>query len=737
MTKFSVDLTNCDKEPIHIPGKIQSHGFLIAVDKNNLSITYLSENTGDFLKEPTKNLLDKQLSVLNNFIKQQDPEFNIEDLLKLGIIRKSFDALSPHPIEINGNRFYLIISSAKSDWLLEFEPVTLQYDIQSSIGRSASSMLQGKSISTLLSGAALEVKKLINYDRIMIYKFLDDGHGEVVAEEKEDNLEPFFGLHYPASDIPKQARELYKLNLTRLIADVNTDDSPIITFKENEPLDLTNGGLRAVSPIHIQYLKNMGVHSSFSISLISHGELWGLIACHNYSPKFIDYKAREGSKLIGQILSSALEYRQEEEDAEVIEHFKDTANILSDHLSRDKYLVEAITVHKTSILDVTKASGVAIIFENELKTIGNVPTDDEIWELTDWLKSTNDESIYYTHRLPEIHLPAKKYKSTASGILSCILNKELGEMIIWFKPEIITNVNWAGNPEKPATPSENGLLNLSPRKSFEIWSQVVNNTSEKWLAEEIASVLRIREIIITDINKKSNEIRQLNEKLQAAYEELDTFSYTISHDLRTPLTSIKTYAELMLKNKSIDENGRKMLGRILTGADKMNFLIKEILNLARVGRSEINFETVDMPSLLQEIKNEVWTAFKADNSELILGHLPNLKGDKTMIEQVFTNLIGNAVKYSAMVEKPKIEVTAYIDGGEIIYSVKDNGIGIDNRYYDRVFELFKRMDNVKDIEGTGVGLAIVKRVVEKHNGRVWFESKLNAGSTFYVAFKNR
>jgi len=737
MTKFSVDLTNCDKEPIHIPGRIQSHGFLIAVDKNNLTITYLSENTGDFLKEIPKNLLDKPLSFLNRFIKQQDPEFNVEDLLKLGIIRKSFDAISPHPVEINGNPFYLIISSSNSSWLLEFEPVTLQYDIQSSIGRSASSMLQGKSISALLKGAALEVKKLINYDRIMIYKFLDDGHGEVVAEEKEDYLEPFFGLHYPASDIPKQARELYKLNLTRLIADVNTNDSPIITFKENEPLDLTNGGLRAVSPIHIQYLKNMGVHSSFSISLISHRELWGLIACHNYSAKFIDYKAREGSKLIGQILSSALEYRQEEEDAEMIEQFKDTANVLSEHLTRDKYLVEAITTHKTSILNVTKAEGVAIIFEGELKTLGNVPTDEEIWELTDWLKSTSDESIYYTHRLPEIHSPAKKYKSSAAGILSCVLNKEMGEMIIWFKPELITNVNWAGNPEKPATPSENGLLSLSPRKSFEIWSQVVNNTSEKWLAEEIASVLRIREIIITDINKKANEIRQLNERLQAAYEELDTFSYTISHDLRTPLTSIKTYAELMLKNKSIDENGRKMLSRILTGADKMNFLIKEILNLARVGRSDVNFETVNMPSLLQEIKNEVWTAFKADNSELILGQLPNLKGDKTMIAQVFTNLIGNAVKYSAQADKPKIEVSAYIDGGEIIYSVKDNGIGIDNRYYDRVFELFKRMDNVKDIEGTGVGLAIVKRVVEKHNGRVWFESKLNVGSTFYVAFKNR
>ncbi|MBC6109465.1 ATP-binding protein [Pedobacter fastidiosus] len=737
MNNFSVDLTNCDREPIHIPGKIQSHGFLIAVDQSALNISYISENIDLFVKENAKNLLNKPLAQFNTFIDQDGPEFNIEDLLKLGVIKKSFDAISPHPLSINGKPFYLIISAAHNYWLLEFEPVTLQYDIQSSIGRSASAMLKGKSVSALLKGAAIEVKKLINYDRIMIYKFLDDGHGEVVAEEKEEHLEPFFGLHYPASDIPKQARELYKLNLTRLIADVNTEDSPILTFNENEPLDLTNGSLRAVSPIHIQYLKNMGVFSSFSISLISHGELWGLIACHNYSPKFIDYKAREGSKLVGQILSSALEYRQEEEDIEIVEKFKNTAEILAQYLSRDHYLIEAITNHDESILDITQASGVAIIFENTLKTLGTVPNEEDIKELAQWLKKSTDETVYYTHRLSEIYSPSKKYKNIASGILACTIGKNSDEMIIWFKPEQISTVNWAGNPDKPVTPSENGLLSLSPRKSFETWSQVVNNTSERWLPEEVTSVLRIREIIISHINKRANEIRLLNEKLQAAYEELDTFSYTISHDLRTPLTSIRTYAELLLKNKSIDDQGKKMLDRILTGADKMNFLIKEILNLARVGRSDISFETVDVQKLINDISTEVWTAFKADNAELILGHLPTLSGDKTMIAQVFTNLIGNAVKYSSMAQNPKIEVDGYLDGGEIIYCIKDNGIGIDNRYYDRVFELFKRMDNVKDIEGTGVGLAIVKRIVERHNGRVWFESQLNVGSTFYVAFKNK
>ncbi|MFD2287293.1 GAF domain-containing protein [Pedobacter petrophilus] len=736
MTTFSVDLTNCDREPIHIPGKVQSHGFLIAVDKIDFLIAYISENTNLFVKTSAGNLLGKPLSTINAFLDQLAPEFNIEDLLRLGIIRKSFDAISPHPVIINKNQYYITIADSGNNFLLEFEPATLQYDLQSVIGRSASGMLQGKSVSSLLKGAAVEVKKLIDYDRVMIYKFLDEGHGEVVAEQMNEDLEPFFGLHYPASDIPKQARELYKLNLTRLIADVNKEDSPIITFLENKPLDLTNSGLRAVSPIHIQYLKNMGVCSSFSISLISHGELWGLIACHNYSPKFIDYKAREGAKLIGQILSSALEYRQDAEDSEMVDQFKDIATALTEQLNRDKYLIEAITGHKKTILDVTKATGAAILFENNLKTIGTVPADEDILELAEWLKQTNDESVYYTHRLSEIHSPARKYKRIASGILVCTISKELGEMIIWFKPELISTVTWAGNPDKPATPEENGLLSLSPRKSFEAWSEEVNNTSEKWLPEEIASVLRIREIIITDVNKKANEIRQLNEKLQSAYEELDTFSYTISHDLRTPLTSVKTYAELLLRNKSLDDSARKMLGRILTGADKMNFLIKEILNLARVGRSEITFETVNMQLLLNEVATEVWSAFKADKAELILGQMPDINGDKTMIAQVFTNLVSNAVKYSSTVEKPTIEISSYIDGKEIVYTVKDNGMGIDNRYYDRVFELFKRMDNVKEIEGTGVGLAIVKRVVERYNGRVWFESKLNVGSTFYVAFKN-
>jgi light-regulated signal transduction histidine kinase (bacteriophytochrome) len=228
----------------------------------------------------------------------------------------------------------------------------------------------------------------------------------------------------------------------------------------------------------------------------------------------------------------------------------------------------------------------------------------------------------------------------------------------------------------------------------------------------------------------------LNERLKLAYEELDTFSYTISHDLRTPLTSIKSYTELFLsKYKDIHEQGKNLLNRVIVGADKMGYLINEILKLARVGRSEVEMVKIDILPLVDDILTEVKTALKIDNIVVNLGDLPAINGDKILISQVFSNIIGNAVKYSSKTPNPVISIISKTNSDEIIYAIKDNGIGIDVNYHDKVFELFKRMENVKDFEGTGVGLAIVKRIMDRHDGRVWFESELGIGTTFYLAFK--
>ena len=735
MNNYKVDLTNCDREPIHIPGKVQSHGFLIAVDAETLKVSYVSENVHDFIGLDAAKILNLGAAELHDLIPAFENEVDFIQLFKLGDKQGSFDVLNPYRLTINEEPCYLIVHRSGDHYVMEFEPATLGYDIQHLIGKSITEILANKYLDGLLDSAAQEIKKLIEYDRVMVYKFLDDGHGEVVAEVKNEDLEPFLGLHYPASDIPKQARELYKLNYTRIIVDVNTDSSPISTFGES-PLDLTHSSLRAVSPIHIQYLKNMGVDSSFSISLISKGELWGLIACHNYAPRFIDYKAREGAKLIGEILSSALEYRQAEEDVEKSNSMKEAVAEISGFLDRDHDLISALTDHKFSLLDVNEGHGVAILFEGHFYKLGEVPGENELTDLFNWLKKTMQESIYYTNQLPEVYKPAQAYSGVASGILACMLSKDMGELIVWFKPEQIRSITWAGNPDKPIEELADGTSILSPRHSFESWAEIVKNTSNRWMPTEVSGVIKLREKIVSTIQKKANEIRVLNERLKQAYEELDTFSYTISHDLRTPLTSIKSYTELFLaQNKDLDEKGKKLLERVVAGADKMAFLINEILKLARVGRSEMEFGAVDMQKVLKEITTEVVSSLKASHVSVTTGELPELRGDKTLIGQVFSNLVGNAVKYAARSDKPVVFIEGKTENEEIIYSIKDNGIGIDINYHDKVFELFKRMENVKDYDGTGVGLAIVKRIIEKHNGRIWFESELGKGTTFYIALK--
>jgi chemotaxis family two-component system sensor kinase Cph1 len=739
MEEPPVDLTNCDKEPIHILGKVQSHGLLVALDLNTWLINYISENIASFIENDPQSLLGKNLEFLGSALKLNisGSQFLFNQLIQTGFSSKNIDSLNPYYVELAGKPYNIIIAATDEDLIIEFEVVIKdEFESQKVIGSSISKILIGKTLDSILHNAAKEIKSIINYDRVMVYQFGDEGHGRVIAEEKEPGLTPFLNLHYPASDIPKQARELYKINLTRIIADVNAEPSRILTNKtDGQPIDLTHAELRAVSPMHIQYLKNMGVQSSFSISLVCKGELWGLIACHSYTPRFINYNARAAAKLIGQILSSAIEYRQLEENTDRFELFSTSTSKLADYIDESSQLIEALTKSPVTLKDITEASGVALVFEKKISCLGITPGEAQIKEITKWLLENMQDAVFSSHRFPKIYNPAETFSGVASGILACILSRELKEMIIWFKPEILENIEWAGNPEKPVEISVEGIHTLSPRKSFDSWTETVRHSSEKWSRAEITSVIKMREHIIYAIKRKANEIRALNAKLILAYEELDTFSYTVSHDLRTPLSSIRGYSELLLENVSLDDNARKILQRIRRCTDKMAELITDILNYSRIGQSKIQKQSVDMAAIIEEVRSEVIESQNID-MDFSVGNTPDLLGDRVMIKQVFSNLIGNAVKYSRKAGRSKVTVNGELSKKEVIYSISDNGIGIDISHYNKVFELFKRMENVEDIEGSGVGLAIVKKIIEKHQGRIWFESKLGEGTTFFISFKN-
>jgi chemotaxis family two-component system sensor kinase Cph1 len=736
MSNFEVDLTNCDREPIHIPGQVQSHGFLLVIDKS-FTIQFSSDNVADFIPVTSKDILGQPLQVVESLFGSGYKLNFISQLIDIGTANKSFDLINPLQIEISGVPYYLIISTTSEYYLLEFESSVSHFalDIQKMFGRSVSEMLADKNLQSLLNNTAMQVKNIINYDRVMVYRFAEDGHGEVIAESKNDNLEPWLGLHYPASDIPKQARELYKLNLTRLIADVNTLPSKITTDANNtEPLDLTYSQLRAVSPIHIQYLKNMGVASSFSISLLYKNELWGLIACHSYTTRFIDFKSRESAKLIGQILSSALEFRQDEENQQLHDRFKSNVGQLAKYLQSTGNIDDALTHEDVNLLDVVNASGAVLVYEKKIIKLGVTPDDRQLTDIISWAKANVKEPVYYTNNLSAVYPEASEYRHFVSGMLLSVLSVELGEYVIWFKAEQIQTIKWAGNPDKPVEMDANGLMNISPRHSFEAWLQTVSGTSEDWSAEEIRSVVRLKEEITYAINQKAGAIRQLNEKLRMAYEELDTFSYTISHDLKNPIASIKAYAKLLERDPSINEKAQKMLDRIADRADKMNLMINEVLEYTRIGRSEIGYRNVNAGLLIHDIIKDLELVYDIQNLKITIGNTPDLQGDPMMILQVFSNLIGNAVKYSQSSNPAEVHIEGRVSETDVCYTIKDNGIGIAVKDLPKIFDLFSRMDNVKKIEGTGVGLAIVKRIVEKHKGRIWAESDMGKGSTFFVSF---
>ncbi|GAA3956670.1 ATP-binding protein [Pedobacter ginsengiterrae] len=627
--------------------------------------------------------------------------------------------------------YNLIVTASGAYLVLEIEPAIpgQQGLVQKNIGSSLSKMLVDKNLDHLIANTAEQVRSVINFDRVMIYRFSADGHGEVIAESKTNNLDSWIGQHFPASDIPLQARELYKKNLTRLISNVSDSPSGIMGLPGLENLDLTFSQLRAVSPVHIQYLKNMGVASSFSISLIYKSELWGLIACHHYSPKFIEFTARDSAKLMGQILSSALEFRQDELNHLVHENFNANLDQLAKYMLSEASMSEALTARECNLLSIVDAQGAVLCFESKLSTLGTVPTKDTLTALCSWISDHVEDHMFYTDHLASVFPEGSSFADMPCGVMMVNISKELGDFVLFFKPEQRSTVSWAGKPDEEIKRKSDPLLNISPRSSFELWAEIISGKSLPWSFEEIHSVSRLRSEISYALNLKATGVRVLNERLTSAYEELDAFSYGISHDLKNPIATIKVLAQLLLRDKSLTDRSRQISVSIESSAEKMNRMVEEVLEYSRVGRLEPKFDIVDTQALVREICSELKLIYHLYSPIIEAGNLHNIYADPRLIVRVFSNVLTNAAKYSQKHQTPKIHIESTLEDNLVKFRIRDNGIGIKPADLPRVFDLFSRMSNVGTIEGSGVGLAIVKKIVDRHKGSIWAEN-LQEGTCF-------
>ncbi len=326
-----------------------------------------------------------------------------------------------------------------------------------------------------------------------------------------------------------------------------------------------------------------------------------------------------------------------------------------------------------------------------------------------------------------VYANAEAYSSVASGAIATRLSELHDSWLIWFRPEVIKTVQWGGNPHK--TVQESGRIH--PRKSFEIWKEQVRNTALPWSEAEIAAARDLRSAIIGIVLRKAEEMADLTRELQRTNKELEAFSYSVSHDLRAPFRHIVGFAQLLReRSNALDEKSLHYLQMISEAALSAGRLVDDLLNFSQLGRTQISMKPVDMQKLVSEVRRTIAPSVADRDIEWQIGELPVTLGDPTLLRQVWYNLIDNAIKYSRREPVSVVRISAVETESTVTYSVKDNGVGFDMAYSGKLFGVFQRLQRVEDFEGTGIGLALVRRIVERHRGSVGAEGTLGEGATF-------
>ncbi len=713
------DLNNCDKEPIHSIGYIQDHGTLISCDIQSKLIVRCSENCHLLFGKGPLGLLGKPIT------RVIDAQIIAEVYNEL----ESSDSMFCEYMEGN-ERWLLIGHQSGNELVLEFESYDAKVSLleyQSRLAGMLKSLEQSKSVEKICDKAAHLVKKYTGYDRVMVYRFDEDWNGNVIAEQKKEGLEPWLGLHFPASDIPRQARKLFQLNGARLVRDVNSRPVHLVSLDSETligPLDQSLSELRSVSPIHIEYLTNMKVRSTFTIAVLCEGRLWGLIACHHYTDRFINYYHRMSFKFLAQAFAVRVQLLEANLQLKKAKQSSLIRSELMKQVIESQDLLKGLSKSEYTISDLTDCKGAAVCYNGDISTMGDCPDKAEIRVLLRVISSMSEGAEYHTTHFVKDCQETRDYKKAVSGVLCLFISKANSEALIWFKPEVTQAIRWAGKPEKLGDG-----MRLSPRKSFSKWVEIKKGYAEPWGNNELSAARSLQKDILNLVAQKYEEAKRLNKKLKKAYANLESFSYSLSHDLQAPLRGIDGFAQIIKEEyySILDDLGKSSIQTIISSVEKMNVLIDDMLKYSGISHRPLQIIQFSLQEAVLELLPLLETSYP--NVTLRMSETPILmRGDRSIILLLLKNLLENAFKYSA--KKAASMVTVGEERGSV-YFVKDNGIGFDASYQKKIFSPFQRLVNEGEYPGTGIGLAIAKRVIDQHGGKIWAESTMGMGSTFY------
>ncbi|WP_419897048.1 ATP-binding protein [Roseomonas sp. USHLN139] len=731
ITEFAL----CAQEPIRTPGSIQPHGVFLRLQGPELQLSHASANAAAVLRDALPAALGRPLAevlaaggeALPGDLLTRVPEQGIAHLRTLTLAGQAYNAIA-HRHE---GAILLELEEARPGEQGSLDALYPQL-------RAFIDELQAlPDVATLIAAATGMIRRVTGFDRTLLYRFDAAWNGMVVAEDRNEALPSYLNLRFPASDIPAQARELYRLNRLRIIPDSAYRPVPILAAEDGHPpLDLTHCVLRSVSPVHVEYMRNMGTPASLSISIVEDGQLWGLISCHNATPRRVPVHVRTACDLLGQVLAMQIFALARASEARQREARQAIQTRLLALMAGEDNFVQAMVHHPEELLALAQADGAAVIVGEEVRLVAATPGEAAARAIAAWLPSTAivQEGVFHTECLAAAMPGAEGLAERASGLLAISISQVHASYVLWFRAELVRTVRWGGDPRKSLQDER-----LHPRKSFAAWQQTVRQTATPWSAAEIDAVVGLRRAIVTIVMRQAEEMALLTSELKRSNKELEAFSYSISHDLRAPFRHIVGYAELLKdRNEGIlDARSRRYIETIIESATSAGKLVDELLGFSQMGRSALTLRKVDMNRVVEEVRRSLTLDLAGREVEWQVERLPPVWGDQRMLRQVVENLLSNAIKYSRDRSPARIHVGSEQTSQETIYFVRDNGVGFDMKYVGKLFGVFQRLHRVEDYEGSGIGLANVRRIAERHGGRAWAEGAVGQGATFSVAIPRR
>ncbi|HQS32464.1 MAG: hypothetical protein B7X59_03035 [Polaromonas sp. 39-63-203] len=763
--RHGISISNCDAEPVQTPGCIQAHGALLVLRLSDLCILQASENTQAILGQAAPSLLGKSVaavvgpegelrlrSILATEPTDRNPIYAFtlpagEHVAAMDVTLHTLDGVVMLEFEATGRS-----QSGKSTGPVAPGP-RHEPDYYAIIKKTVARLQTMGTVQTFCQALADETRLLSGMDRVMIYKFHADHHGEVFAESRRSDLSPWLGLHYPAEDIPKPARDIFAKTWIRPVPDINgalAEITPLLNPDTGKPVDMTFCALRGVSVMYTEYLQNMGVSAGLTMPLRRDNVLWGLIACHHYSgPHHVPYELRAACEFLAQVGSLQHQAVEDRENAAYRLKLEEVNQQLLTLAAQEGGLA-SMTDGSPSLLGAMHAGGAALYHRDRWWRVGQTPDEAQLEALGQWMVERLDAStlvspLYATHSLAADYPPGAAFAEVASGLLAAPLSRSGQNLMMWFRPEVQKTVNWGGNPhDKPMVTGPHGAR-LTPRRSFELFSESVHQQAQPWLQVEIDAAARLRALIMELVIVRAERLAGLNADLARSNEELDAFAYVASHDLKEPLRGIHKYAHQLMEAAPADEEGRRKLDGLMRLTLRMDSLLDSLLHFSRVGREELTLEEVDLNEVLADAIEMVGSRTGDGRTQIVVPRpLPIILCDRVRVREVLVNLLSNALKYNDKTAK-RVEVGS-IDAhdaalrqgfpveaaGQTVYYVRDNGIGIAPRHFDQVFKMFKRLHGREEYGGgTGAGLTIVRKLVERHRGQVWPESVAGEGCTFF------